>query len=325
MWAIEPTNAMNAVARYASLIGLYVLLSLTPVGRREVRFVLWLVLVSGCIAGAYTVWLFHSGGTWNADVNAPRAVIMSNADTWVDPNDFAAGLLLPSAVALWTMVNSRLFLTRCVGAGSLLLLMLAVVATGSRGGVISQFALFAWFAIRSRHRFFIMGGLAVSVVAGLILNPSIITRFQTIAATDAAGRTDIWKIGAAFVPSHWLAGAGVGNFAQVLIMEHLNVFIRYKLSEWGRPAHNVYMQIMVELGVLGLTLFVTALILQFRSMRKVPRDHPDFELRIALEAAFVGLIVASAGLNTIDAKSYWLLLGLMSLVRTSALRYGGEE
>jgi hypothetical protein len=323
VWAINTTDATAAMTRYLSLIALYALLSIVPIRRGELRLMLGIALSSGLLAGLYILWLLHTGQVWAG--TASQRVVIQSGDAWVDPNDLGSSLLLATALALWATMTARAPFLRMLGGAALLVLALAIVATASRSAIIGLLGLFFYLILRSRHRVPIAVGLAVCAVAGLALNPAIIERFQAAGTTDAAGRTDIWAIGLHYVPKHWMLGAGIGNFPDAFQHEYLHVFVHYPFDQWNRPAHSVFVQLIVELGVLGLALFIVALTLQWRSLRCISKFHPDYELRVALEGAFVALVLASFSLDMIDAKYFWLLLAMMSLLRTAAMRSEAES
>jgi len=151
---------------------------------------------------------------------------------------------------------------RSLMVGAVLFLSLAVVSTQSRtatallplalGG-----ALAIWVGDLRDRRIWI--GFAVLTVAMLIsfaiikLTPvghRVLARFTTIADDS---RSDIWKNTWAAVNSFWPMGSGVGSFVPVYQMyEDLNS-VR---DAWVNHAHNDYMEILLETGVVGAVLIV---------------------------------------------------------------------
>jgi O-antigen ligase len=80
-----------------------------------------------------------------------------------------------------------------------------------------------------------------------------------------AGRTDIWKAGIQLLLTHpW--GVGIHGYSTVEGLSHEG------LGKWS-TAHNSFLQIGVELGVIGLVLFVRLLIGTIRDLRILRRTH----------------------------------------------------
>lgn len=63
------------------------------------------------------------------------------------------------------------------------------------------------------------------------------------------GRFEIWSETVFFVAKHPIAGAGFGNFPTVLNENFEN-------AKRGSSAHNIYLDILAELGILGLIVFL---------------------------------------------------------------------
>jgi hypothetical protein len=314
LWAIEPADGLPLVMQYASLIALYGVLSMMPATRFELSAVFGSTLLASVGAAAYGTWMFARG----EDVLNSSRVIIRNGDFYIDPNNFATALVLPFAIAATWLLGADSRLVRAAMIPALLLLTAGVAASGSRGGALAVLATFLWLVVRSRRRLAAAALLATSAGTALAANPGLALRFAEARTTDAAGRTDIWRIGLLALRDHWAVGAGIGNFANAFDHEYLNVFARYVLG-WHWAAHNTFLETGVELGVVGVALLVVALYAQVSMLRAVGRDDPLFDLRIALEAALVGLLVASLSGTVLNQKYTWLCFAAVALVRARGL------
>src|SRR5208337_4727635 len=133
---------------------------------------------------------------------------------------------------------------------------------------------------------FLLGG-------ALLLAPGILfTRLQQSEETGGAGRLYIWQTGAAAFKDYFLAGAGLDNFPVIY-----NNYAEHALHFVGlnRPAHNIYLQIAVESGVIGFLLFVLVVAshLRYASQRESSTMGAARFRLIASEAAACGMLVAS--------------------------------
>ena len=314
LWALDLTDALRNFQMYAGLVALFSLLAFVRVTRKEFETVLGAIVVAGVISGGYDAYLYHSGQSLIVAEGVSR-VMIAVGDALVDPNALATALVLPTAVALYWLFNSRRLLLSLAMLPALAILVLGFAASGSRGGFIDLGVVFLYLIVRSRHRLWIAGLLAVALTTTLISNPNLPARFAQAQIDGGAGRRDIWHIGLYAFRDYWFAGAGVGNFADAFDREYINVYSKYVLGyHWA--AHNVPLLIATELGVVGFAIFAVALYKQFRTLRGLARETPArFELRLVLEGAFLAIVVSGFSTSDFNAKYVWLAFSLMVLYR----------
>jgi len=82
-----------------------------------------------------------------------------------------------------------------------------------------------------------------------------------------------------------------------------------------REAHNAYLQVCAETGLIGLVLFLVAIATQMKEahLASSTRDSPRYP-DVALQAAAWGQLVAALSGNIQWNKSFWLVFILLSLV-----------
>ena len=110
----------------------------------------------------------------------------------------------------------------------------------------------------------------------------------------SSGRLDIWTDGIKAWLKKPFLGYGFGNFSSAVI----GIF---------RSAHNIYLQILVELGIPGLIVLLLAL---FKSS--------NLNLVSALgrgaNAALFGIVALSFGLGTFNYDYFWMTLVFTAIV-----------
>lgn len=319
LWAIDPKVGALRAATLLELMTLFAAVSFMPIDRRALGWVVAAVIASGVLAGGYGAYIFHSG----IDVSKNGRLFLSNDETLIDPNQFAAALILPLTLALMATVSVRRMSVRIVLLAALLVLGGGVAIAGSRGAFIALVVAFIYLVVRSRKRFALaavgLGGVGIA----LAMYSNVLTRFSNATSTGGAGRADIWKVGLAAFREHPLFGYGYGNFPYAFDQAFLLVSQSY-YTRWHRAAHNIIISTAVELGIIGVVLLLTACWKQFRSLRIIQPNDSLYSLRLAIEAAFIGVFVASLFLDTLTNKYFWLLLMLAALTRTAALGAKGE-
>lgn len=221
-----------------------------------------------------------------------------------NPNDLALSLdvLLPLAVAFALSAEGlkRIFYFACTA-----LLTVGVVVTFSRGGFLGLLAasLVLLWKLGRRNRGLAVLAFVVATGFFLAVMPAgYSNRLTTIfsAEEDTTGssqaRRDLLNRAVEVASNHLLIGVGMGNF-------HI-----YSIRE--QVAHNSYLEIAAELGLLGLMAYLILIISPLRSLRRLEgetrnhgrgtllkgRQSPEPEtyyFSVALQAALAAYIVCS--------------------------------
>lgn len=333
-WAVDPSAGVSTLTIAAPLVLLMVAAALLPIDRGDFDTLRMAIILGGAVVGAYAVFLLISGSTLPTHGTSQRFSIATNPDD-TNPNIVAASLLLPLALSLESLLlgGRRWFSAgtwRWIGGTSLFLTTLAIVFTASRGGVISSVAVVALTLyscaripayeavvrrVIGRMCLFIFALIPVLFTFAAVLPLSTSARL-TIADSlgrivgdeerGDSGRTEIWTSGLLACHTHCVLGAGFGGFPTVY--NDVQAFSG-TLKDVGlsRPAHNVYLGIAVETGVVGLALLAIALALEWRTISGVGIRH----LAPALRGALLGLLVASVFLSAIWFKYFWLVFTMI--------------
>lgn len=317
-WAIDPALAFNSYGMYLSYIGLYVAIALYPATEGETRFVVMATVAGALLAAVYGAYFFWHGQQM---YDSRLAVGDLSGSEWLDPNEYAATLLTPIAIVLLGFLGTRSLLVKAVWLASLILLVYAFAASGSRGGMIALGVMLVYVLVRSRYRIQLLAMLPLLAVA--LIGSPIGHRLLQPDTLSADLRADIWKVGFASLQQYWLAGAGIGNFT--------NAYTQYYLStphaavSWDRVAHSVIVQGAVEFGIGGLLITLGMWYAQFAELRPLRRYELTPNLPIALEAGVIGLFVAGLSLSLLVTKYTWLLFAVIALTRSAYLNDNATE
>jgi O-antigen ligase len=264
-----------------------------------------------------------------------RAQINSN----FDPNDLAYGLvsILPMIRVLGMTATKR----RSLFNGMVVATIIAVLLTGSRGGVLALVVevllLVAFplgFAKNGGLKRFHLGRfvIVIAVIAALC---AAMWGFLPMEARERAatllelqndynmtsskdGRTEIWRLDIAAVWQRPIGyGLGSSEYVNGLIGGHY------------RAPHNVFVQSFVELGIPGLTLFVLSYLVTFWRTGKVSRlgksgaEGSGAKAALYARALRVGLaanLVAGFFLSHAYDALPWILIAICAAL----VRIGGE-
>ncbi len=169
-----------------------------------------------------------------------------------DPNDL--GLLFVASLPMAFFLSQRGgFFGRLLWLAAAGLLLYGTYLTNSRGamlGVLAVAGIYVW------HR---RGLLTASVLGavGLALLKLVSMRMQQLDAEESSafGRVDAWYEGLQMLRTHPLLGVGVGNFTDYNVL----------------TAHNSFVLVLAETGVLGYSLWLAFIGYGFWMMLTVMR------------------------------------------------------
>ncbi|MBQ2697553.1 MAG: O-antigen ligase family protein, partial [Clostridia bacterium] len=231
---------------------------------------------------------------------------LENAINWIDeemfaeigarivgpfdnPNVFGEYLILLLPLALSTLLCQR-GLRRLAGGVITAAAGLALVYTWSRGawlGAIASLGLlllsYPWLTRLA------LPGLLMLPFLPAFLPQSILSRLMSIgnlADTSTAYRVSIWTASCRMLGDIWPAGIGTGSPAFTAL------YPAYALggAAFALHSHNLFLQIFVETGILGFSVFLLLLIVFFRHVFSCYRHLPEKEQGTAILSLGLGVL-----------------------------------
>jgi len=239
-----------------------------------------------------------------------------------DPNYLAAGLVPAIVLACTLAAVTRATLARLGLIVSVVILLIGLGATQSRGGLIAAaVAALAAVVVFKRQRPYVLALLFLLVTlagAGLAATPGALTRVTTLDG-GGDGRTDLWTVALRVWRDHPVLGVGHNNFTfqeQRYVRQPGQLTAVSLISEKPHVVHNVYLQALAELGVVGLGLLLLVLASSLAATRRAAHRFQATGraelatlargLLIAQIAILVALIFISDGAD----ERFWLIFGL---------------
>jgi oligosaccharide repeat unit polymerase len=321
-YAPQPGTAANE-ASYLWIGGLALIITMTALVRTRDVAIVVLAFVGGATLSALIG--LASGGIAAAAAAANTTSIavyhgrLTGAGN--DPNLQAAGFLAALFLAMGLFSIYRRRLARMGLLVAFALILVAFFATGSRGGLLALIVATIVAVAVSRQRRAIIGmvmvGILISGVA-LALKPGLFSRITDFSG-GTSGRSDIWHVAETVFVQHPLIGVGLDNFPVVeprYALMHRSVSRVTYIAETPFPAHNTYLQILDEEGVIGFLLFAAFLYLSLRSSwqaiklfeRRNMADHAQLARSIMMGT--IGMLTAIFFFTDYDDWRLWILLGL---------------
>jgi O-antigen ligase len=186
----------------------------------------------------------------------------------LDSNDLAAvmAMALPCGIGAVRRSTGRL---RLASIGATAILVMIVIRTGSRGGTVALTAgcLLYVLGFPGWRRIGMIVAVSAGIAIGWFLAPQgfrdRITSMQSLEQdynyTEYSGRKQVWSRARIYIRENLVKGVGAGNFPMAEGDYGEAQGIRVKWS----TAHNTYLQVAAELGVVGACLFGAMMILSF--------------------------------------------------------------
>jgi putative inorganic carbon (HCO3(-)) transporter len=349
--ALDPAIAMEKIVKFA-IEGLFIYLLLLNVVRseRDLRQALWALLLAAGVMSAVVVHqevtrsldnLYWGLGQRHAEFKVGGEWRLRAAGSIGDPNYLAQILLIPLPIALTMLWTERAWWQRALLVLIIGLIVAACGATYSRGGAIGLLFILATVALLQRVRpaYIVAGGLTLLLVVGAAA-PDYFERVRSlVSARDIASESGpedraiagrlgenlaAWNV---FV-DHPLLGVGP---------DHFQLYYRAYADELGmllhaedRPAHNFYLSVAAEMGLLGLLAYLAVMGMPvvglYRLRERVRETNPALaHLATGLLVSIMGYMVTGVLLTLAYERYFWSLLALAGVAIMIGRRAGAPE
>ncbi len=320
LWSEDTAATMLEFSRYLQVFTLLVITYSAIRTRDDARRLFILFLAGVIFTASYAL------------VNRPDVdpTVVRLTSSVGDANGVAvflvAGLTIAGAIAIGAR---RASLARPIAIAAVPLFMATFIITGSRSGVLAlTVALIAMVAFAGRRKakalvLALLAALAAFLVFATFAPESVKERIAqaTPGQVDPEeGRRSLWEVGWRMFEDNPVDGVGLGSFRASSIhyvvdpgagaLERTDEVI-----DLPQDAHNVYLQVLAELGVVGAILFLAVLIFPIVCALRGARtfaEAGDSEMEIyarALAVAIVAFYVSNFFLPWTHNKILWVLLG----------------
>jgi hypothetical protein len=306
-WSIAPADTQELLGIVASLFTLYTAAAVYPVSARDYVYARRAVVVSGLLVSLYGFYAYETGQRLG-----PVRLSLSSGNLHIDSNHLAAFFSIPIAIVAARFFCSTSLRERIVCLALIAPMFLNVLLTGSRGGLIAATGLLVYLGIVARKYLLLAGTFALGLIASFAI-PNVWERVFDPQLSDASGRDEIWAVGFKAIAHYGVFGAGFGTFADAYDENLVNASQRI-FEGWHRPAHNILMQTIVDIGILGVILLLTAWWTTIAQNRSIPRRSPYYPDRIGYEAAMLAIFISALTIDLLWFKYLWLAMMLVVML-----------
>ncbi len=179
------------------------------------------------------------------------------------------------------------------------LAVFAVILTGSRTALFAILPVIVFILMSRRitftKKFLIFMVLAVSMIALYVYVPqAVLDRFATTAdsirTADLSRRVNLWRETIAVFDDHPFIGSGSGSLTSII----------------GNAAHNTFLSVAAETGIIGLALLLFILAIVFWQAINLPKPYAAFWLTVLAVWA-----IGNLSLTWEYRKPTWLFLSFV--------------
>jgi O-antigen ligase len=280
--SLDPYATRLVLFQVTALLIYFVMTTMFLDTPRRLKALVRTVVIFGFVLAAFG--LTQSFTTDGTRVYWFRQLTQSQAfGPFINRHHFAGYMELALAMPLGLLVSGALEnYKRPLYAFAVVVMAMSLVATNSRGGIISLgaeifFVLvvggFGWRRQKDQPRAqrirsaVIRGAAAIAIVlvllagALVVSGPEVFTRFlgTPVAEDPTQGRAHFWNVTLDIIRAHPLLGSGLGSFSVIYTRYDTRNGI-FRLEQ----AHNDYLQTLSDAGILGGVLGIVFIVILFR-------------------------------------------------------------
>ncbi len=289
--SFDPYQTQLAVWHFAALLIFFAATLAFIDSPQRLKFVALLITIFGFVFAFYAIIqnLLDPGRIYGFY----QRLYIQPFGSFVNKHNFAAYLEMCLAIPLGLLFSGvivrekRLLYFTAIG-----LMGVALVMSGSRGGLVALIAELVFLAViatknRSVNNLFVKVGLAAALVAAIVVGTvliggdSTLTRIaETAESKDpTSSRLQIWATTLEVIKQSPVLGAGWGAFGIAYTQ-----FDPLNGRERVEQAHNDYLQILADAGIVGAILGVFFIFILFRDGWRRIGSPDDFRRGVAVGA-----------------------------------------
>ncbi len=305
LWSLYPEGTLVETFSYIQLLAMVWLIWELAARVQEQMRLMQAYVFGSFISGIDTVYQFLSH---------QESAYQRYAGARLDANDLGLIMALSIPMSYYLLIENKGW-TAWVYRAHLILAGTTILLTASRGATLATLVALSIVPLTQarltgRQRIALLLTVALLVYGALLFVPSSSwDRLSTVPSEleqgTLTGRTVIWKAGWEIFRVHPFLGIGANAF-RLIVSRVLTEPIRLDERDPAPPAHNTFLSVLVEQGVIGFTVFCALLGVLALSLRAMP----PFQQRLWIVSLAVWVVGVSS-LTWEMRKPTWFFFGLL--------------
>lgn len=234
--------------------------------------------------------------------------------TFDNPNVLGQYLVLTIPIVFAVLYSVKTISKKAVFLVSFLIMCACLVFTWSRAAWVGIILAVGFFLVMKDRRWFSLCILAL-IIMPFVLPESIISRITSIGNlkdSSTAYRVSVWIASLRMAKDFWISGIGLGSGA------FERVYQNYALNGAGFAlhSHNFYIQLVVEMGILGLVLFLMIILSAYKQIISINEKNTlNKNVAIAMGGALIGYLFQGVAenlwYNYRMILIFWIYMGIL--------------
>ncbi len=318
-----PGNSMFTLLIYIAYIIFYFILVNTIKTRQQLYTLAALLVLSTTVTSLYGLYQLKTVGATSeawVDTTLFEDIKARVGSTFENPNVFGEYLVLVVPVAIAMLWGQKGWITKLLTLGLTAIMLVCLVYTYSRGAYVGLMLALALFAVLRDRRFVILGVIGLLMLP-FVLPPSVINRFTSIgnlSDTSSSYRISVWLGSLKVVQDYWPSGIGLGLEPFKL------VYPKYSLNAaYAHHSHNIYIQLLIETGITGFAVFISMMVVYYKSMLSGfyrTKDKFISTFMIAIASGMAGYLaqgmVENLWYNNKVLLTFWVMLAFGMIAKS---------
>lgn len=310
-WLIRKTFTL------VQLLILYLLISNLIDTRQRLVQLLWVVLCSNLVTAGISLYQYFR-------IPGFRTIGLGK-----DPNYTAAAIIMGIFFALPLLWRGKSTWIKAFVLSSLTLMGLAFLLTLSRGGFVALSLVGIFWLLQEKRKGRALAIALAVLIIGLLFAPeryreriSTLQDFQT--DLSLAHRFQEMQAALMMIRDHPFFGVGFENMP-----DNYARYVTPIIGKETRAAHNLYLNLAADIGLIGFAVFVWIIVISWRSLRRAARlsssgDWLGYAGRMIF-LGFVGYLAASIFVSNLMEKELWIILASGTVIGGIIREEKGDE
>lgn len=300
IFSINKLNSLIHLYNYIIyLLSFIAAASLSPKGRMRVGQA---IFMAGFIISLLALYQYFFGFAHLSDYIAKNKISDPFVLDYINRRRIFSPFVTPNALGGYLAMIFPLALMNKNRLWFITPIFLALILTGSLGAILSLFlGLIIYMVLKGKSKkktVLTLSGLLI-VIGLIFVTRSITLKTHTAPGFSALMRLDYWREALRIIWHRPLTGLGIGNFNLPL----------------ARYAHNSYLQVWAEMGILGISAFFWLVFRSLKSGFNKLKAGEDKNYMIALIAAIAVYLMHNLADFTFFLPEvstiWWIMLGLI--------------
>lgn len=337
VYAENLTRVLTGLSYFARDAIIAILVVILLQNMKDFKRVIWVLIIVGIFLGTLSTYQFLTGSFTNnfgGFANARIMQILGETNDYRiggpigDPNYFAQIMVVIAPLALERLNHDSKPSHRFLALWALVVIILSIMFTYSRGGLLALLVTIGLYYMIHPPRLAQIPILIVAIVIFLSFAPDkyldrifslnqLFSSSDLLKVDDSALRSRVNENLAAWemIKSNPLFGVGLGNYATAYAeySRELGVAV---IGIDGIAAHNLYLEVLAETGIIGLTIFLSLIYFALNSIYQAYKsfNNKKFKDLSRLISGFglgiIGYLTAASFIHGAYPRYFYLLLGI---------------